>query len=345
MLFSIALLIPAHNEARWIGAKITATHAMQFPPPPAGREHLCIVIDDGSRDETLTISRDVIAGLQDRPGVRWMVIQNTRGRGKGSALLMGFEAAAGCDLFIITDVDAVVPNEAPVRTASVFLDPRVGVATGRQIYGIPGDSAGLAGSLPGGMDLYDEATGSVRDLESVFGMLFSVHGPWLAIRAVTGALPRAGVAADDLDLALQVRRSGFRSVRIPGLVFYEGKPSGEALQAQRLRRARAFFEVMDLWFWKAPELRPRPFAMLQFYGYALAPVGLSILVPLLAVAAVALVGSFTKNPFMAIAAALVIFAIAVVPAVSQCLAYARIILWARFSCRRAQADRWSPVAR
>jgi len=93
---SVSVVLPAYNEAANIAqsiAEATAAVGELFA------EHEVIVVDDGSRDATADIVREV--GAAD-PRVR--VISHGRNRGYGEALRTGF-LASRLDLVFFTDAD------------------------------------------------------------------------------------------------------------------------------------------------------------------------------------------------------------------------------------------------
>lgn len=72
-LMKIAVVIPAYNEGQRIGALVTSIRALPYD---------CVVVDDGSLDDTLKVAADAGA-----------VVLKTGGRraGKGCALRVGFD--------------------------------------------------------------------------------------------------------------------------------------------------------------------------------------------------------------------------------------------------------------
>src|SRR5690348_5435065 len=84
----IAVVIPAHNEARTIGPLVESVRALG---------HDCIVIDDGSQDKTGELARQAKA----------TVLKTQVKGGKGNALKMGFDCAlkGGYDALITMDGD------------------------------------------------------------------------------------------------------------------------------------------------------------------------------------------------------------------------------------------------
>jgi len=89
----LSVVIPAYNEARFIGVLLERIAAVDLAPLGITRE--VIVVDDGSTDETAAIVNAV-------EGVR--LIRMERNGGKGRAVRAGIAAASG-ELLIIQDAD------------------------------------------------------------------------------------------------------------------------------------------------------------------------------------------------------------------------------------------------
>ncbi|MBK7875909.1 MAG: glycosyltransferase [Planctomycetes bacterium] len=155
---------------------------------------------------------------------------------------------------LLTDADVVAEPDAVVALADAFAgEPGLALACGRQSFvaDLSDDgtarSAGL-GALVDARTAYDRWTARVRRFESKRGALFSVHGQWLAWRAELELAPDPALAADDLDLAFQVRAraSAPRAIRlVDAALFHEVRPKrGPAAREQAVRRARAWFQVL-----------------------------------------------------------------------------------------------------
>ncbi len=244
---NVGVLVPCRNEERVIGRKLLNLLQLHWP---AGLGSLrLLVVDDHSTDQTVERAQAHFGGaLPDN--VRLELIHNDVRPGKNGAIECGLaHLGQELDFVVLTDADVLVDSGALVSLCAAFrADPKLGMVCGTQVFvdALPGNGCALdaeRGALAD--DRWDRLTRGVRRLESRFGMLFSVHGQWLAWRADLGVQPAEGVAADDVDLMIQVRASRRPRVRMLSEVqFYEGKPAaGEALDVQALRRARAWFQV------------------------------------------------------------------------------------------------------
>ena len=265
----LGLIVPCRDEARVIAARIANLAWLAWPQLSAGREHRLVLVDDGSRDETAELARRALrAGFDEaRPEggrVRCELVRNRERAGKVGAILTALEQLAQVDVLVLCDADVQFGAGSLLALARAFASqPALAMGSGRQCFvdELPadGDCADLdqigaqldAGPHSGpAAGRFDRWTARVRSLESRFGRLFSVHGQCLAWRASLGLRPRAGFAADDLDLALQLRErprgaAAWRIELLSGVRFFECKSApGPIAEQQALRRARAYVQVL-----------------------------------------------------------------------------------------------------
>jgi GT2 family glycosyltransferase len=245
----MGVLIPCRDEEQLILRKLENLFRMQWPV--AGAPHRLVLVDDNSTDRTVERMQEFLS-TRNTPHLHVEQIANNVRPGKNGALEAGIAALGDeVDLIIMSDADVLVDAGAPgIMQATFAQDARLGMACASQLF-VPdlaqdGSCPGADGSERNSMaDGWDRGTAAIRRLESRFGKLFSVHGQWLAWRADLGLRPGQGVAADDVDLMLQVRGSARPRVELlEALKFYEIKPAaGKALDSQALRRARAWFQA------------------------------------------------------------------------------------------------------
>jgi dolichyl-phosphate beta-glucosyltransferase len=132
----LSLIVPAYNEAGRIAVSMAAIRA--YLEDQSYRSEI-ILVDDGSRDGTSEIVREITAGFT----MPVRVFRYESNRGKGHALKVGFAASRG-ERVLFADADLSTPIEETAR---------------------------LLKSLDNGFDI---AIGSRRMKESVV----KVHQPW-----------------------------------------------------------------------------------------------------------------------------------------------------------------------
>lgn len=100
---SVSLVLPVFDGAAFLERSLAKSY--EWLGRRAGGAEL-IVVDDGSRDETLAIAREFAASRGDGPRVR--VLASAENRGKGHAVRRGLLAARG-RLRLFSDADLTYP--------------------------------------------------------------------------------------------------------------------------------------------------------------------------------------------------------------------------------------------
>ena len=173
-----------------------------------------------------------------------------------------------------------------------------------------------------------------------------MHGQLLAWRRDLEVLPALGVAADDLDLMLQVRARGLAVRLVPAARFHERKPApGRARDLQALRRARAGFACLRAAH-GAPERTPADrLGRAQVAAYrVLAPSAPALALVLLATAHLVAWELFGLAGLAVLALALVAAVLAGVA--RPLLRLGAILMHAdRLEASESQSDRWETARR
>lgn len=119
----VSVVIPAFNEGPMVGRSIRSVAACSYPKDKLE----IIVVDDGSRDDTFFHMQHLRREYPDL--VR--LVRFVGNRGKRSALVAGFKAAAG-DFVITIDSDSEINPDTVHEMVTPFLaDPKVGGVAGR----------------------------------------------------------------------------------------------------------------------------------------------------------------------------------------------------------------------
>lgn len=131
---SVTILMPVHNEAKRVPAKIANLLALDYP-----RDRLDIlVIADGCNDDSAACAR--AAG-----GQHVQVLELAAWSGKAAALNAGLERARG-DIVVFTDVGIMLEPVSLRALTAHFADPAIGCVSGED-YIAGADSEGLYGRL------------------------------------------------------------------------------------------------------------------------------------------------------------------------------------------------------
>jgi poly-beta-1,6-N-acetyl-D-glucosamine synthase len=180
----VTVVIPAHNEERWIARKIENSLALDYPHD----RMQILVASDGSTDKTAEISR----AFSSR---RVEVIYYPERVGKLATLNLVVPSATG-DILVFTDTKALLDPDALRRLIPHFEDPQVGGVIGNRVCQAT-DSPATEGE-----GLYWRYEAWIRSSESRF---YSCLGACGQIYSVRRALfPFVPGFSDDTVIPLKV---------------------------------------------------------------------------------------------------------------------------------------------
>lgn len=111
----ISIVVPCHNEQEALG--IFYTETVKCLREIEGTDYELILVDDGSKDDTLKIMRQL--ALEDE---RVRYISLSRNFGKEGAMFAGFEAAKG-DYIAVMDADLQDPPTLIKEMYETLIDP------------------------------------------------------------------------------------------------------------------------------------------------------------------------------------------------------------------------------
>lgn len=131
---SVTILMPVHNEAKRVPAKIANLLSLQYP---ADKVQI-IAIADGCND-------DSAARVREAGGDRVELIELPTWSGKAAALNAGLERARG-DIVVFTDVGIMLEPASLAALTAHFADPAIGCVSGED-YIAGADSEGLYGRI------------------------------------------------------------------------------------------------------------------------------------------------------------------------------------------------------
>jgi glycosyltransferase involved in cell wall biosynthesis len=189
-MVDIAVLIPAHNEEKRIGATVRA--ALRIPGVTR-----VVVVDDGSEDAT--------AENAESAGAK--VVRLVFNVGKGSALEAGASRVSDADIVVLLDGDL----EETAEQAILLLDPVRSDQADMSVAAFPRQT-GKAG--------FGLVKGLARAGISRMGGGFVANAPLSGQRALSAPCfesvrPFAGGYGVEVALTVRALRAGFRVVEFP----------------------------------------------------------------------------------------------------------------------------------
>jgi cellulose synthase/poly-beta-1,6-N-acetylglucosamine synthase-like glycosyltransferase len=211
----VSLIIPAHNEARVIRAKLENALSLDYPP-----DRLEIILaSDGSSDETVEIAREFVSR-----GVQVLAFEKRRGK---ASVLNDAAASATGEYLCLCDANVIFAPDALQWLLGAFTDSRVGACTGTVRLASHDSNFGE------GEAFYYRLERRLQCAESQVGSLIGVDGGMYAIRRDLFPVLPSDTILDDFVISMAVLNRGFRIVYEPRAVADE---SATPVAAQEWRR-------------------------------------------------------------------------------------------------------------
>ena len=258
-LVQITIIIPTYNEESLIEQKLKNTFNLKY-----FKDQLSIiVIDSGSTDRTTEI-------VNQFPEVR--LIQEKERKGKAHALITAFKHLDSItELVVISDTDSRLEKDILTKALKYFEKKNVGAICGRQVLLNPNESKTTKSEKA-----YRDSYTKLRLQESKIDSNPIMHGEFMVMRRSIMESPSSDSVADDTEMALKIRRKGYKTLYAPDCVFYEASPTSlEGRLAQKERRGQGLIQV----FWRNRDMFLNPkygrFGLLvfpfEFSLYVLSP--------------------------------------------------------------------------
>jgi len=190
-----------------------------------------IIIDDYSTDNTYGIASRL--GKKDK---RIIVIKNRVMQGKNFAVKKALELASG-DFICMTDADIFLASDTITKLLPYFYKEHIGgICLSPNLIV---ENKSNKSYIP----FYERFIRIVKILESKIDSVPVAHGQALFFRNKMNIIPTR--QADDVDIAIQVRKKGFRVVYTPHCFFKEMIVNDtERLKQQKIRRAKAVIDSL-----------------------------------------------------------------------------------------------------
>jgi poly-beta-1,6-N-acetyl-D-glucosamine synthase len=223
VLPSITLIIPAHNEEKWIRQKLQNTLALDYP-----RERLQILVaSDGSTDATVAVARQfALQGVE--------VAAFAERQGKQEMLNILAPQARG-EVLVMTDTHVLLQPDSVRRLVRRFADPQVGCVTGtRRCVVQPGVPQGA------GEGWYWRYESWIKQNESRLHSCLGAHGQLYAVRK--SVFPKVAKVGEDFYIPMKViAATGLRVIYEPEAVAYTPAAANLKIEFERKTRAHVSF--------------------------------------------------------------------------------------------------------
>ncbi|UGT89633.1 glycosyltransferase [Mycobacterium ostraviense] len=202
---TVAIVIPAYNEERFIGKCLAASIRQTSPPDEI------IVVDNRSTDGTASIVRRY---QEQNPHIDIRLLHQTEHQGVIPTRNYGFDNARS-DVIARIDADAIPPHDWVETVRSRFEDPGLDAVSGPVFYyDMPFPALGLVFERMVRRTLYR----SGKDQRFLYGANMAIRASaWQAIRHLTQLDPEDRLH-EDIDLAITLFKNGFEVGYDPALV-------------------------------------------------------------------------------------------------------------------------------
>ena len=224
LLPDITIVMPAHDEAAHIAAKLRNLADLNYP---ADRLHVLLACD-GCSDGTAALAQATLVEKSCRH-LNVTILDHAENRGK-VAVLNEAIATVRSEIVVLSDISAMLPTDALRRAAAHFADARLGAVGGT--YRVvnphsPGESRYWAMQL------------GVKRGEAALGAPLGLHGAFYAFRRVAWARLPADTINDDFIQPMQILQRGWRVAYDEEIVVLEAERGDAATDLRRRRRIAA----------------------------------------------------------------------------------------------------------
>ena len=225
----ISIIIPTYNEDQVIKRRIENLLAQDYPRD----KFEILVVDSGSTDATVKTAKELASDNQNVT-----VLTEGERKGKASAINFGKSYAKG-EIVLVTDANTIYDINVLKKVAPYFKNPGIGAVGGRFIL------SNVDNNLVRSSSFYWELESLINRGESTLDSVCFFHGEINAwrkniVEADTTAL------SEDVDMAIKIRRQGYKIAYEPDAMAYEAGPT--TTREQIIQKKRTTLGVIKNFF-------------------------------------------------------------------------------------------------
>ena len=220
----VSLVVATFNEENAVEKKIENLTGINYP-----RDRMEIILVDSSTDATREIIKKFIAASD----INVKLFEEEERRGLASALNKGYAMATG-EIVIKTDCDIPIHEDSVREIVKQFHSPSVGAVSGAIRIVNQSDTE------IGYRSIFERLRLAEANLDSTY-----LFNPFCAFRKELIQPIDQRSVADDAELALKIRKSGFKTSYSPTAVAYETSPTSLSERVrQKSRRAQGHIRLI-----------------------------------------------------------------------------------------------------
>ncbi|MGR5128280.1 sugar transferase [Photobacterium swingsii] len=221
----IALVMPAHNEADYMAAKLANILMLDYPAEKLSVNICC----DGCSDNTAEIIEEWHPKFE-QAGIKLAWTNKTNNRGKLARLnaLMA-QVSSQNDLIALSDISALISIDALTQAAHSFQNAETGAIT----------SCYLLADATEGEKQYWQWQNKIRHAESQLGSVMGGNGAFYIMRAALFTPLPEDTINDDFMLPMMVIKQGYNVLLNQDINSVEISPSTGQQNHQRRQRIGA----------------------------------------------------------------------------------------------------------
>ena len=225
----VSIIVATYNEEATIEKRLANLMLQDYQG-----ETETIIVDSASIDRTIELAE----AFCRKAGLKVMVLEEKERKGKAHALNYAFAHCSG-DIVVMTDADSAWKEDTLRQLITSFSDPMVGAVTGCQVLLNPWQSQATRIEVT-----YRNFYEALRLGESLLDTTPIFYGETSGYRK--SLLPQVSEdsMADDSELAVKVRKKGYRAIYTPEAVFYEyAPPTFGSRFEQKVRRGQGLIQL------------------------------------------------------------------------------------------------------